>query len=84
MQVRLVVIRKYRPANNNEELTVLSATSNKEDYKDKQPKEETFIWKRLHTSLPAAKAAVTRLKKKYPDNNYYIGTITWSEDDGEE
>jgi hypothetical protein len=63
---------------------MLSATSNKEDYNYVQPKEETYLWKRLHTSLPAAKAAMTQLKKKYPTNNYYIGTITWSEDGEEE
>ena len=63
---------------------MLSATSNKENYSYVQHREETYLWKRLHTSLPTAKAAMTQLKKRYPDNNYYIGTITWSEDDGEE
>lgn len=84
MQVRLVVIMKKPPkAADTEELTLLSAATNRNpaDYAGPQPPEETYIWKRMHSSLPAAKAAVTRLSKKYPDNKYFIGTITWGDDD---
>ena len=88
MEVKLVIVRKNTPEMNHKdgEFTLISATSNKDDYSTFQLKEETFIWKRLHTSLPAAKAAMTKMKKKYrnTNNKYYIGTITWSETDGEE